>query len=84
VGAGKSTLLGALAKATPLAGGSVTVVGSRAYAGQKAFVMTGSVRDYILFQLPYDALRYEDAVTAADVFRTVTDADVCRTYAHVC
>ena len=67
VGAGKSTLLAALAQARPLTRGHVTVTGSRAYAGQKAFVMTGSIRDNILFQLSYHKERYADALARAQL-----------------
>ena len=67
VGAGKSTLLEALARARPLASGRLRVSGSRAYAGQKAFIMTGSVRDNILFQLPWEPDRYADVLARAQL-----------------
>ena len=67
VGAGKSTLLAALARARPLASGRLRVSGSRAYAGQKAFIMTGSVRDNILFQLPWEPDRYADVLARAQL-----------------
>ena len=65
VGAGKSTLLASLALAQPLSEGKVEVHGSRAYANQKAFVMTGSIRDNILFQLPWEPRRYREALERA-------------------
>jgi len=65
VGAGKSTLLAALALAQPLSEGKVEVHGSRAYGSQKAFVMAGSIRDNILFQLPWDPRRYREALERA-------------------
>jgi len=67
IGAGKSTLLAALAEALPLVRGRVTTNGARAYAGQKAFVMTGSIRDNVLFQQRMDTRRYWDALQRAQL-----------------
>ena len=67
VGAGKSTLLAAIAHAHPVAAGRVWVTGSRAYAGQTAFIMTGTVRENIVFQLPWEPLRYKDALARAQL-----------------
>ncbi|KAH7302714.1 hypothetical protein KP509_23G084100 [Ceratopteris richardii] len=42
----------------------VQVSGRVAYVAQTAWIQTGSVRDNILFGLPYDETRYRDAVRA--------------------
>jgi ABC-type multidrug transport system ATPase subunit len=44
-----------------------THTGSRAYAGQKAFIMTGTIRENILFHLPYHKERYTDALARAQL-----------------
>ena len=67
IGAGKSTLLACLAMAQPLTDGEVQVRGSRAYASQKAFVMTGTIRDNVVFKLPFEPSKYRDALERAQL-----------------
>jgi ABC-type multidrug transport system fused ATPase/permease subunit len=38
--------------------GTVTLSGSVAYCGQRAWIQNATLRDNILFGLPYDAVRY--------------------------
>ena len=64
VGAGKSTLLGALTGSVAARRGTVHVRGSVAYAAQRPFVLSSSVRDNILFGLPYDEARYHRVLDA--------------------
>lgn len=77
IGAGKSTLLACLSLALPLTDGDVQVKGSRAYASQKAFVMSGSIRENILFQLPFEPSKYRDALERSQL---LTDLDLLPMY----
>jgi len=61
VGSGKSSLLlaclGEMYKIS--ATGSLTIGGRVAFVGEEAWVLRGSVRENILFGLPYDEARYQ-------------------------
>jgi ATP-binding cassette, subfamily C (CFTR/MRP), member 1 len=59
VGSGKSSLCAAILNETVLGqGSSVKLTGKVAYAAQSAWILNTSVRDNILFGLPYDEARY--------------------------
>eukprot|EP00123_Amoebidium_parasiticum_P016908 comp23635_c0_seq1/m.40294 comp23635_c0_seq1/g.40294 ORF comp23635_c0_seq1/g.40294 comp23635_c0_seq1/m.40294 type:complete len:1411 (-) comp23635_c0_seq1:61-4293(-) len=62
VGAGKSTLLMTLLKELTPTAGSVTVTGRVSYASQEPWIVSGSVRDNILFGLPFEEQRYNEVV----------------------
>ncbi|KAH9124734.1 hypothetical protein AeMF1_004553 [Aphanomyces euteiches] len=66
VGSGKSTLLrGILGDARCVQGGQVYRRGAVAYVGQQPFVQNASLRDNILFGLPFDHARYVRAVSVS-------------------
>ncbi|XP_078361814.1 ATP-binding cassette subfamily C member 4-like [Oculina patagonica] len=58
VGSGKSTLLSAIAGEISDTSGTITCQGTLAYVPQVAWVFSGTIRENILFGLPYDALKY--------------------------
>jgi ATP-binding cassette, subfamily C (CFTR/MRP), member 1 len=62
VGGGKTTLVSALLGEARILSGSLKTGGSVAYVPQNPWVQHGTVRDNILFGLPYDEKRYETAV----------------------
>ena len=62
VGSGKSTLLSSILGEIPKLGGTVKVSGSKAYVPQTPWILTGNVRENILFGNPYDTERYEKTV----------------------
>lgn len=64
IGSGKSTLLHSILGEIPKLHGSVQVSGSIAYVAQTAWIQTGSVRDNILFGMPFDEARYRSTLRA--------------------
>ncbi|KAI8928981.1 hypothetical protein BC831DRAFT_45566 [Entophlyctis helioformis] len=58
VGSGKSSLLNALIGEMKRVSGIVSFSGSLGYAPQQAWIQNASVKDNILFGLPYDEARY--------------------------
>ncbi|KAJ3358537.1 Multidrug resistance-associated protein 1 [Allomyces javanicus] len=71
VGAGKTALLNAILgevyQTSPA--GRVTVRGTVAYASQKAWILNASLRDNILFGLPYDEKKYRKIIEACALKR---------------
>lgn len=68
VGVGKSSLCAALlGELSCKAGGSVSVSGSVAYVAQQAWILNDSLRRNVLFGRPYDAERYQRAVTVCQL-----------------
>ncbi|CAH2099901.1 unnamed protein product [Euphydryas editha] len=60
VGSGKSTLLQVILGELPPAQGTINIGGARiAYASQEPWLFVASVKQNILFGLPYDKLRYK-------------------------
>jgi ABC-type multidrug transport system fused ATPase/permease subunit len=62
VGSGKSSLVYAVLGELFRRAGTVHVQGAVAYAAQTAWIYNGTVRDNILFGLPYDPRRYRRAI----------------------
>jgi len=68
VGSGKSTLCSAVLNEAVLGEGSrVALHGSVAYVAQTAWILNKTVRDNILFGLPYDRERYEQVIDACSL-----------------
>lgn len=61
-GAGKSSLLQAILGEMTLNGGSVDIHGTIAYVEQDAWIMSGTLRDNIVFMSELDIGRYRDVV----------------------
>lgn len=62
VGSGKSSLFHVMLKELPLVEGSMVINGVISYASQEPWLFAGSVRQNILFGLPFDKLRYKTVV----------------------
>ncbi|XP_078443513.1 multidrug resistance-associated protein 11 isoform X2 [Wolffia australiana] len=64
VGSGKSSMLSSLLGEMRTLQGSISCNGTVAYAPQVPWIMSGSLRDNILFGEPYDAIRFGDVLHA--------------------
>ena len=60
----QSTLLQCLLKELPVLSGRVQVKGSVGFVSQEAWVFSATMRDNILFGLPYNAERYNAVIEA--------------------
>ena len=65
VGAGKTTLFSALLGEVVKLRGSVSLRGRLAYMSQSAWIQNCTLKDNILFGLPFDESRYQAAIEAA-------------------
>ena len=64
VGSGKSTLLSAISGEIKNTSGNITYQGVLVYLPQIAWVFSGTIRENILFGLPYDELKYAKTIEA--------------------
>ncbi|KAL6652783.1 hypothetical protein ACP70R_011708 [Stipagrostis hirtigluma subsp. patula] len=64
VGSGKSSLLSCILGDMPKRDGTVKVSGRKAYVPQTAWILSGNIRDNILFGNPYDKEKYERIIQA--------------------
>ncbi|KAJ4953829.1 hypothetical protein NE237_030661 [Protea cynaroides] len=64
VGSGKSSLLSCVLGEIPKLSGMVTIRGTKAYVPQSAWILSGTVRENILFGNPYDSAKYERTIKA--------------------
>lgn len=67
VGSGKSTLLLAMAGEISDISGDITFQGSLAYISQTPWVFSGTIRQNILFGLPYDETKYSKIIEACSL-----------------
>lgn len=76
VGSGKSTLCSAVLNEAVLGEGSkVALHGSVAYVAQTAWILNKTLRDNILFGLPYDRERYEQVIDACSLRHDISILD---------
>lgn len=62
VGSGKSSLLSCILGEMPKQSGVVKISGTKAYVPQSAWILTGNIRDNILFGKDYDSEKYKRTV----------------------
>ncbi|KAG7361469.1 multidrug ABC transporter permease/ATPase [Nitzschia inconspicua] len=78
VASGKSTLCSAILNETFLERGSITLNGSVAYAAQTPWILNATVRENILFGLPFDEVKYNKVIMACQLkhdLSILTDGD---------
>jgi ATP-binding cassette subfamily C (CFTR/MRP) protein 1 len=71
VGSGKSSLLSCILGEMPKRNGTVRVSGSKAYVPQTAWILSGNIKDNILFGNPYDKEKYERIVQACALTKDI-------------
>ncbi|CAA2945719.1 ABC transporter C family member 15 isoform X1 [Olea europaea subsp. europaea] len=64
VGSGKSSLLSCILGEMQRLSGIVRISGSKAYVPQSPWILTGNIRENILFGKPYDSAKYDKTVEA--------------------
>ena len=69
VGCGKTSLLQAILQEIPLSKGQMSCQGKIAWVGQKPWVFSGTIRDNILFNEPFESDRYHMILQACDLCR---------------
>ena len=62
VGSGKSTLLAAILNETTLTSGNIKRKGRIAYVEQEPFILSGTIKDNILFGLPFNQQKLLNAI----------------------
>lgn len=62
VGSGKSSVLQMLLGELPIYSGDALINGEISYGSQEAWLFSGTLRNNILFGLPYDKIRYQETV----------------------
>ena len=73
VGSGKSTLLSAIAGEVPKKKGTLTRPEKLAYVPQIAWVFSGTIRENILFGLPYDEQMYKRVLRACALVKDMQE-----------
>ncbi|XP_042510338.1 putative ABC transporter C family member 15 isoform X2 [Macadamia integrifolia] len=64
VGSGKSSMLSCILGEIPKLSGMVKIMGTKAYVPQSPWILSGNVRENILFGNSYDTAKYETTVKA--------------------
>ena len=73
VGSGKSSLLTAILGELPLHRGSVSYHGKIAYVPQIPWVFSGTIRENILFGLPFNEERFQQVVHTCELTKDLTN-----------
>ncbi|CAO2835203.1 unnamed protein product [Amaranthus hypochondriacus] len=69
VGSGKSSLLSGIIGEIPKISGTLKLSGSKAYVPQTPWILTGNIRDNILFGNPYNVAKYNATVEACALLK---------------
>jgi len=71
VGSGKSSLLSALNREIGLKSGSFSVTGRIAYCTQRPWIISGTVKNNILFQQPFDGHRFAQVLAVCGLDKDI-------------
>ncbi|KAM7275028.1 hypothetical protein ACFE04_016894 [Oxalis oulophora] len=69
VGSGKSSLLSSILGEIEKSSGFVKICGSKAYVPQSPWILTGNIRENILFGNPYQSAKYDRTVKACALIK---------------
>ncbi|GLT66042.1 hypothetical protein SLA2020_384370 [Shorea laevis] len=69
VGSGKSSLLSCILGEIQKLSGSVKISGTKAYVPQSPWILTGNIRENILFGNPHDSCKYDRTVKACALIK---------------
>ncbi|KAL6981418.1 ATP-binding cassette sub- C member 9 [Sarracenia purpurea var. burkii] len=69
VGSGKSSLLSCILGEMTKLSGTIKISGTKAYVPQSPWILSGNVRDNILFGNPYDSAKYKATVKACALIK---------------
>ncbi|KAB5527837.1 hypothetical protein DKX38_021684 [Salix brachista] len=69
VGSGKSSLLSCILGEIQKLSGTVKISGAKAYVPQSPWILTGNIRENILFGNPYDSVRYYRTVKSCALLK---------------
>lgn len=69
VGSGKSSLLSSILGEIPKVSGRVEVSGIKAYVPQSPWILTGNIRENILFGNEFDSAKYEKTIQACALIK---------------
>lgn len=69
VGSGKSSLLASILGEMNKLSGTVKVSGEKAYVPQSPWILTGNIRENILFGKPYDSDKYDRTIEACALIK---------------
>ena len=73
VGSGKSSLLAAILRELPLQRGEISYNGKLAYVPQIPWVFSGTIRENILFGLPFNEERFQQVVHICELTKDLTN-----------
>lgn len=73
IGSGKSGILSAILGELPYYSGTILKGGSVVYVEQEPIILSGTVRDNILFDRPYDEVHYQQAVDWSSLHQDLTE-----------
>ena len=72
VGSGKTSLLLAILSELPIYSGNITHKGKMAFVGQSPWVFSGTLRDNITFNKPFDSTKFQKTVEACALTTDIT------------
>ena len=77
VGSGKSTLLSAIVGEVTYTSGTINYKGTRVYVPQIPWVFSGTIRENILFGVPYDESKYTRIIEACALTEDIKNIPGC-------
>ena len=73
VGSGKTSLLMSILGELPISSGQISCIGKKAYVSQTPWVYSGTVRENIVFGMPFVEEKYNKTVAVCDLIKDLTN-----------